>query len=109
MNNLSGRLLGTVFSLIGCGALFWPKLAPAAPRILFVARGESANNTYELYTRSGGANLLHTLQFTTNCASGSWTAVPGGVDLTSTGATLTVTDGVASAGLRFYRVVARPQ
>jgi hypothetical protein len=52
MNNLSGRLLGTVFSLIGCGALFWPRLASAAPRILFVARGESANNTYELYTMS---------------------------------------------------------
>ena len=52
MNNLSDRLLGTVFALIGCGALFWPTLAPAAPRILFVARGESANNTYELYTMS---------------------------------------------------------
>jgi len=52
MNILSGRLLGTIFSLIGCGALFWPGLAPAAPRILFVARGESANGTYELYTMS---------------------------------------------------------
>jgi len=58
---------------------------------------------------SGGTNLLHTLQYTTNCAGGSWAAVPGAVDLPSTGATLTVTNAVAPAGLQFYRVVARPQ
>ena len=58
---------------------------------------------------SGGTNLLHTLQYTTNGAGGSWTAVPGAVDLPSTGATLTVTDGVAPTGLQFYRIVARPQ
>ena len=43
-------LLRCIAALMGRAAVGWPATALSASRILFVARGESANNTYELYT-----------------------------------------------------------
>jgi hypothetical protein len=50
MKPLAKRLFRRLPLFIGWAALCWPEAMSGAPRILFVGRGESGNNTYELYT-----------------------------------------------------------
>lgn len=60
-------LLRCIAALMGGAAVGWPATALSASRILFVARGESANNTYELYTMA--ADGTDRQRITTNTVS----------------------------------------
>ena len=67
MKGLWSRVCPKVPALIGGAALCWSGGALGAPRVLFAARGESANSTYELYTMN--ADGTNRRRLTTNTVS----------------------------------------
>lgn len=60
-------VLRCIAAFVAGAAVCWPAAALSAPRVLFVARGESANNTYELYSMA--ADGTDRRRITTNTVS----------------------------------------